>query len=300
MLLSLSSCIKEDISSCPPDPQGFQVLFSYLDEGGNDPVHPDELQKASLFVFNEREQCVAFWELNQPQLNTLYRPDIKLMPGNYYFVVWFNLLSPYIIPSIQELIAGKTVRSNEKLFLEIPENRIVNEQEIHLPLSLYGDRDEGIRGTESTVTIPVSQNTNKINISVNGLSPDAHTYRFTIEDDNGIYTFNNLFASCQLFSYVKDATYSSNQLQASLTVLRLAADRPNPVLKIEDVTTGEILFPNQEGITNNLIQLIQLIYPDNDFNKRHVYTLDIMFVGSDIWINGWNLIPSDNNELTPE
>jgi len=44
--------------------------------------------------------------------------------------------------------------------------------------------------------------------------------------------------------------------------------------------------------------LLELVYPGNDFNKKHSYNLDILFAGTDIWINGWRLVPSDNELMT--
>jgi hypothetical protein len=302
IVFSFSSCIKEDLENCPPETQPLRLVFSY-EEAEAQAIRPDELQQATLFVFDGNDNFVTSWSLDSPVLNTSYEPDLKLLPGNYSFVVWFNLLSPYaVIPSPGDMPAGKTVKSQGKFQLEIPGTRVVNELETSLPLSLYGNKIESVKeNAENIITIPVIQNTNRINITVNGLAPTDHTYRFEITDDNGNYTFDNDFAPCDPFSYISNTRYApaSSELAASLTVLKLAENRPHPVLKIQDQTTGEVLFPNREGVDTNLIRLLQLIYPENDFNKTHTYNIDILFIGTDIVVNGWKLNQSDN-ELTPD
>ncbi|GHT88629.1 hypothetical protein FACS189474_4200 [Bacteroidia bacterium] len=292
VVFSLSSCIKEDLENCPPETQPLRLVFAY-EEAETHAIHPDELQQATLFVFDENDHFVSSWSLDKPVLNTRYEPDLKLLPGNYSFVVWFNLLAPYAVtPSPGELLTGRTVRSQGKFQLEVPGTRIINEQETSLPLLLYGNKADLVKeNAENIITIPVVQNTNRINITVNGLAPTDHTYRFEITDDNGNYTFDNDIAPCDPFSYVSDTRYSpaSSQLNTSLTVLKLAENR-NPVLKIQDQTT--VL------LNADLVRLIQLIYPKNDFNKKHVYDIDILYIGTDVSVNGWKLNLSDD-ELFP-
>jgi hypothetical protein len=69
-------------------------------------------------------------------------------------------------------------------------------------------------------------------------------------------------------------------------------------LDIENRNNGEKEFPWPDTGTNNLIEIIRALYPGNDFNKRHVYDINIEFKGGEIWINGWRLVDLFE-ELTP-
>ncbi|MDR0541198.1 MAG: FimB/Mfa2 family fimbrial subunit [Dysgonamonadaceae bacterium] len=300
LTLALSSCIKENWEQCPGygKAQSLRIVFSH--EDGTAAIPPNELQNAILYVFDADNLLVDFREINNPKLNEAYEPDFTLAPGNYSFVVWFNPLSPYaVVPTTAHLSIGVTQKSEGKFQLQLPANRIVQEPATVLPLALYGRQQQVIAETgETTVIIPVIQQTNRIHITVNGLTPNAHTYRFAITDDNGIYTFDNAFAPCATFSYIAETQYSGTQLSASLTVLRLSESHPTPVLTIMDADTQEMLFPHAGNIPNNLIELLKTIDPDNDFDQRHEYTIDIVFSGNDVWINGWKVVSSDTGLIS--
>jgi hypothetical protein len=296
MLFFLPSCIKEDLTDCPPSKQALQVVFSYEnDKVRSDAITQDELKKATLFIFDENEEYVTSVLLDNPQLNTVYEPDITLMPGKYNFVVWFNLFSPYSYTSIFDPASGDTLSQSEmEFYLDIPQNRQIVEPAFSLPLSLYGYKEDLIKVTAiNTVTIPVKQNTNVINITVHGLAPTADNYRFTIKDDNCNYNFNGDIISGNDFEYTNVASFpaESDVLSASLTVLKLSGSHPHAELTIDRIG-GEQIFPNRPEVLNNLIQMILAAYPENDFDRTHIYDIDISYginMSVSIKVNGWNV-----------
>ena len=301
--LAFSACIKENMGACPPDTPGdpepleTRILFSY-DETGVTPVKELGLENAMLYVFDSNNRLVGFREIDNPRLDSVYNNLISLNPGNYSFVVWMNPLSdPYAITPSE---IGSTLKSDGRFSLKIPADTLIDSPA--LPLSMYGQKEEILQAGgnqadgSNEVVIPVYQNTNRINISLSGLQATSNRIRFAITDNNGMYTFDNDFdPSCRFFSYIADATYSStDHLNVSLTVLQLAGNHPTPVLSIKNLTTGNNIW------SYNLIEILNTLYPGNDFKKKHVYDIDIEFkeVNMEVWINGWEII-SSNNELTP-
>jgi hypothetical protein len=298
ILLPVSSCIQTELSeTCLPE-TGLRILFSYDRTEEMDVEDQAGLKNAVIFVYDQSGRFIAYREINDPRFNETYQVDMELKAGTYRFVAWFNSCSPYVFnPVLDDLVAGQA-GNKQQFLLQIPDNGIIDENETVLPLMLYGNKEAIVNGTGNPVTIPVTRNTNTVNISVEGLLPDDHDYRFGITDDNGIYTFDNDLSLCTRFSYIKDAKYESGALGSSLTVLKLSGNRPGASLKILDATTREVLFPNAKGITTNLVRLLELVYPGNDFSKKHNYNLDILFSGTDVRINGWRLVPSDNELIT--
>ncbi|MDR0798769.1 MAG: FimB/Mfa2 family fimbrial subunit, partial [Dysgonamonadaceae bacterium] len=92
------------------------------------------------------------------------------------------------------------------------------------------------------------------------------------------YTFENHFAACDTLSYISDVngSASSDTVQTTLTVLKLAKDRQHPVVTIANHTFKFKLY------SCNLIEKILADYPDNDFDKNHEYYITIRFNGNDL------------------
>lgn len=308
LLLGLPSCIKDDLTNCPPVEQSLQVIFSCEDAAV--PESQPELQNATLFVFDKNDVFVTSWRLDashpeRPSLNKMYVPDFKLLPGEYHFVVWFDLLPPYsITPAVSGFLRGTTRIDQAAFQLEIPGNRTI---ETPLPRLLYGYKSGEIKTrSENILAIPVTQQTNTVNIVVTGLPPTTDEYLFRITDTNGNYTFLNAFADCEAFSYtdVNRISTASQTLTGSLTVLKLAENRPTPLLVIQNQTTGKQVFPRDNGADEqgNLIEIIRREHPGNDFDRTHTYTIHIDIDDTNVTVNvsvgGWNEKPSDN-ELSP-
>jgi hypothetical protein len=145
--------------------------------------------------------------------------------------------------------------------------------------------------------IPIMQYTNKINLTVNGLSnTSGSNYTVSIRDNNESYGFDGAFASDDFFTYSTTKQANADILNASLNVLRLSKDRPNATLTITNNDTGETY-------SLGLIQAILAGNPNNDFDKTHVYniTIDNPFsnekeVPVRITINDW-ILDQYNNDL---
>ncbi len=298
-LLSVVSCIREEISTCPKDASRLQFRFSYQDTRA---LQEGELKVANIYVFDRNDRFVAQQEIANPVIGAVYAADFKLDPGNYSFAVWVNRVDPYsIAPNPGEFPFMRPAKREAEMRLNLSEDRCVRSI---IPTQLYGSLDfESIPDEgDRLLTIPLVENTNIINLTVRGLARTAHVYTCTITDDNGNYYFDNSFAPCGEFQYTTPAHFdSSDALKSSLTVLRLA-ETHHPKLALRDLTAGETVYPYHPWQTDDLIGMILKAYangPRIDFDRTHVYDIIISFdtnMDVTVTINGWELT-RDEQEL---
>jgi hypothetical protein len=191
--------------------------------------------------------------------------------------VWINAQYPFsVTPAASGLLKNQGELALLQKYRDVPPNSF--------PPLLYGQVEETIVGGEDNqVVIRVLQNTNRININVNGLTPTSDSYLFAIKDNNGAYDFENNFADHPDFIYSAESRYTSaGQLSASLSVLKLAENR-SPMLYIRrNSSPPDMIFPEY-----NLIEIIRELYPGNDFSKGKTYDINIEFRGMDIIIIDW-------------
>jgi hypothetical protein len=135
---------------------------------------------------------------------------------------------------------------------------------------------------------------------VTGLPSDSGPYRFTITDNNGAYDFRNDWLGSEYFTYSSTMQRRKDgRSTASLTTLRLD-ERRSPVISLVNTSTGDDIFPAELFGTNDLVRIIMAGRPDNDFETRHIYNLEIAFAGTsvELRVNGWALKPQDF-DVTP-
>ncbi len=294
-LLSVVSCIREDIGTCPQ----LQFKFSYEDTRA---LQDGELRVASIYVFDRNDRFVARQEITNPVIGEVYTADLKLGQGDYSFAVWVNGVDPYsIAPDSGEFEIMRPAKREADIHLNMPADRCVRSI---IPTQLYGSLDfKSMPGKAGQLfTIPLVENTNIINLTVRGLDRTAHVYTYTITDNNGNYYFDNTFAPCGEFQYTATARFDdSDELKSSLTVLRLAENR-RPKLALRDLTAGNTLYPYRPGQTDDLIEMILNAYakgPRIDFDRTHVYDIILSFdtnMDVTVSVNGWKLI-FDEQEL---
>ncbi len=298
-LLSVVSCIREDVSACPQDTYRLQFRFSREDTRA---LREGELRVANIYVFDRNDRFVAQQEIASPAIGKVYTADFTLDAGNYSFAVWVNRVDPYsITPNTGEFPAIRPTKREAEMCLNLSADRCVRSI---LPTQLYGSLVfESIPGKgDQLLTVPLVENTNIINLTVRGLAPTAHVYTCTIADNNGNYYFDNTFAPCEEFLYTATAHFDdSDALKGSLTVLRLAESH-HPKLALRDLTAGEMVYPCRPGQTDDLIEMILNAYangPRIDFDRTHVYDIIISFdtnMAVSVTVNGWELTP-DEQEL---
>lgn len=280
LMLSLivSSCIRDDLSDCPPELQNFQVVFTYDTPQGARSFDPAELKVAYLYVFDKNGDYIRTIPFKNPELYRNYPLNIELSPDKYEFVVWFNQSEIFDVASYNSNQSLNHPLSHQDILrLGIPSEGYITSA---IPLILYGNVENvAITGNGSQiVSIPLEQNTNTINVTVKGLPQTGHAYFNTITDHNGNETFHNKPAPGKDFSYVAPMSLKSEtpDLYSSLRVLKLYKEN-QPKLVLWDETEKRDLYPGNSGLPNDLIQLILDKYPDVDFKTTHVFDIILVY-----------------------
>lgn len=276
LLLSLGSCIKDDLSDCPA---GLKVYFEYTPATyARTGVDPKEVDRIDLYVFDAQGVFRGVWIDKTPDLNPDYHIVINNLPFNdtYRFIAWAGLHSHYsALPD--KFIAGKTTYSDALLKLEHASGTIDTKINplFHAEKSQYIDNNR-----EHRVDMPLVQVYNTINLTTEGFSNNSKTYRMTVYDNNGKYNFDSSFASDSDFNYTSVCTKDTDgQLSATLNVLKLADDR-TPIIEISD-QDGTILFKE------NLVGLINAM-GSNNYNNTHIYDIHLRFgLSVSVSVNGW-------------
>lgn len=288
-----TSCIRENLDDCPPARSSLRVYFSYDFDLATKAVSEKDIENVYLYVFDKDDQFVlSKWEHNV-QLNENEYIDLELPPGSYNIVAWFNQGEHYKTnPTTDGFLEGKTLRTDAQLYLDLSSENSVSTE---LPHLLYGGLSNIVVSgvTDHRYTIPVQQNTYRINLTVEGLPTTPDTYATVISDNNGSYNFDNSFAPCTEFQYIKTTRFGDNsQLKTSTVVLRLGDER-KPILKFLNETSQENLFAGD---------LIALIKEANkygaslDFKKTHEFDILLTFnadMSVTVTVNGWKYIPDE-------
>ena len=305
LLLSVSSCIKDDLSECSPLANSLRLVLTFERETDDlSSSYADGNRQAILHIFDTEGKYVAMETLSDPMFGQEYAIDTKLADGTYNVVVWYNHGMPYFsIPAFSNISEQTPGKYDAKLYLQVPANGIVD---FTLPRLLYGKLDnQTISTEENVITIPMIQNTNNIILTVTGLERTNHKYLFDIADNNGAYDFDNDYASFDAFHYNSEIAFNntSEGLTSSMTVLKLSEGR-NPRLSFIDKTTGTTLYPSFSGQDNNLIKLIKSAYQGQpfSFDKKHTYRITISFdtnMTASITVDGWKVNES-GSELLPD
>ncbi|NDV82363.1 hypothetical protein D0T87_10285 [Bacteroides sp. 51] len=289
----LASCIREDLDGCPPRTSSLRVYFAYNFDYVTRNITGDDIKDVHLYVFDEQERFVLDkWDYGVTLDNNYYM-ELALEPGSYQFVAWFNEGDSYQInPLTDTFVPGETLLAEAQLYLACSSD---NQVRTALPHLFFGNLHQAvvIPNEENKFTIPVKQDTYRINLTVEGLTPDANTYASVITDNNGRYHFDNSFAPCQELHYIQQTNFKGNSLATSTVVLRLADGR-NPILKLLNETENRSLF------AGNLMAMIREANKQGaeiDFDTTHVFNILLTF-GTDmevtITINGWSFHPSES------
>lgn len=296
--LPLVSCIGEDLEGCDwAIPVTVSLLLDPEEETGQ--VTAGEV--ATIYIFDAEGGFVDRESIEAPVFGEPYLLNKRIAKGTYHFVVWVNPTEPYSVHlDLGESQAQKHT-ATLRLNLPVGEDNI----EADLPVLFHGKADQReitrAAGTD-VVELPLRQNTNRIQLTVKGLSRSADTYLFSIADNNGAYDFDNNHVDHQTFNYRSRAAFQTgaDHLESALTVLRLGEARA-PQLAFANHTTGQTLYPSYEGQEANLVKLIRAAYDGRwiDFDRRHTFEVELTFdanLQATVTIDGWK-VKDEGHEL---
>lgn len=305
-LVCVSSCIREDLSECPPKNGTLKIRFAYHtdDDKADDMSRLGIMEKATLYVFDRNNRFVELSSCDDVVVGREYELDVNLTPDIYNFVVWIGEETHcYTIPAFTNFPTVKPGKDDATLNLDIPASRNVD---FSLPRLRFSKLDnKAITGSDQMIDFDLIQNTNTLIFTVSGLDRTDNTYSFNIADTNGSYDFDNDYASCDAFRYTAEALFSagSDVLCGTMTVLRLENSR-SPQFTLVNKMTGQALYPSYEGQQTDLIQLILKAYEGRtiNFDRRHTFRITLDFdtnMRANVTVDGWNVNES-GNELYPD
>lgn len=300
VLSILSSCIDQDLDDCVPENEGVRIYFSErtIKNAAGVRIDNKEVNDIKLFIFDEKGNYIKTEHDTNITFSSDYYMTSFLEPGIYTFVSWINLYTPY----------------NQNDFSTLDEMRVYieknKEDEVlinpHALFQAYETSTTITTNKDQTVRLYLTQNTNTINIRTVNFRPDNDNdhYRMTITARNGIYKFDNSFASdTEEVHYISSLQIDDkNQLLGTQNILRLSEDRKDPILKVDNPTTGATIY---QARLMDLIDSINAGGTMIDIANTHIYDIVLTFKSHDtippegsltVSINGW-IINEKNTEL---
>ncbi|MCL2727383.1 MAG: FimB/Mfa2 family fimbrial subunit [Bacteroidales bacterium] len=294
-----SSCTKEDMSACPGQ---IRVYFTYAPNT----INTSDVNRMHLYVFSGEGTYLG--EYIDDRISN-FGPDYyidcsDLTPGTYRFIAWAGKDKQYYETIPGSFVKGQTTYDQALLKLK-HSGDVVSTLIPHIFHAQLSNATVVLQKVQR-FEMPLTQLSNTIHLRTVGLPADENRYAFTIEDNNCAYKFDRsrtMSSLCNRFAYTASCTKDEfSQLNATLNVLELSAERRTPRLHILNKTTGTTLYPvgAQSG---DLIGLILSAYPQNNFETTHTYDILLAFSGNavtgyrvSITINGWQ-VRHENGEL---
>lgn len=291
-LLSVTSCIREDMDDCPRHNVRV-VVKTYPEVTRAAAIDRYNIGNATIYVFDSNNKYVTAWQGGAYVPGQVYDAWFQLEPGSYHFVVWTNQGPVYTAThTVDDCNAQAPQLEDLTLYMNCPSDRTITDD---LPDFHYGTLAGAtvIENTQNEFTVVLTPNTYRINITVQGLPVTADRYGFSITDNNSHYTFDNDIVGGRVdFKHYRYTGFGdADELHASMTVLKLTETR-TPSFDFSDETIGQSLF------SDDLVGMIKRAYgkqsPQMDFRELFatVFDYDITLrydavLGVTVLINGW-------------
>jgi hypothetical protein len=299
---AFQSCINDDLENCFNEKR---VYFDYLPityANNKGEIDPEDVTRMNLFVFDEEGKFLQEYVDENPALSPDYYMTVTgLKSGRYKFVAWGSLENQYgLHASGKAMIPGQTTIDELEVFLKNITDHTVTDwlNPLFYATHTKNSAIEILAMQSQNIHLDLIDDTYRINVKITGVDSTSvmqNGYGITITDNNGKYKFDNDFAPCEEFNYIKSCSVSKEknyEMNASLMVLRLTNTHTNPILRVMNAKTNTPL------IQSNLIALILAANDSGaniDFYKTHVF--DIKFelnpaapLECIIYINGFRLV----------
>ena len=285
----------------------------------------NEVGSIALYVFDENDILVE--EIATTDKDVLssgtFEIPLELEPGNYTLMAWGGLMDEESFDMLADTKVGVTKREELQVRMhrqyDVNGTARVNEDLLPLFHGVMPIEVKDIPGT-FTETMSLMKNTNVIRIllhEISGHDVDASQFIFEINDDNGLYDWDNTLLDDEMITYsawnqstgsaevedsdVKSVTSVSVAL-AELTIGRMRAG-DSPVLHIKNRESGEDVF--RIPIADYAL-LVKGYYREKMGDQEYLdrqdeYTMTFFldegeWVSSVIYINSWRVV-LNNTEL---
>lgn len=306
LLLSLASCINDDLSDCPPPFSEVEsrIRFTYVpySEVTNEGFDARELEHITVFAFDSQGRFVTSVTDDAPRLGeTDYSLALSLLPGRYDFYAWGNIRDCYTYTNT-DLIPGETTIETLGVNYTRPADDTV--RVAPHPFFFASRTQVDIAGPSPTrsevhyqeIVLPMVKNTYDVHIRLTGLTPNHHLAA-VVTDNNSSYKFDNGFINTDYLNYYKVLGWQANiQKHAGLlTTLRLERNR-SPLFKLYNRETGKALY--YEDLIDLLLASEDVSGKRIDFSRQHIFTIDLIFSEGDetgkmkvcILVNDWEVV----------
>lgn len=282
----------------------------------------NEVNSVALYVFDENDilvEEIAATDKEALSSGTFEIP-LELEPGNYTLMAWGGLMNEESFDMLAQTETGRTKLQElqVRMHRQHDENGRAKVSEDLLPL-FHGTLPLEVTAVPGTYTETMSlmKNTNVIRILLHEMSGheiDADKFIFEINDDNGLYDWDNTLLEDEMITYsawhqqtgtadVEDsdvkAVTSVSVALAELTIGRMRAGS-SPVLHIRNRETGEDVFRIPVA---DYALLVKGNYRKNMGDQEYLdrqdeYTMTFFldegeWVSSVIYINSWRVVLND-------
>lgn len=297
----ISSCIKDEITDCPPSNNVRLVVKTDMDAYGLPASLTYDryvIDTMMVYVFDAQGEYVAHWCGGAYTEGQDYVVPLQLPPGEYQFAAVTNhgatcdMMCPAedletVRPSIDEL----------EMCLDIPEGGNITTAVDDLNLGTLSNVVVSEDRTKNDFTIIIYPQTYLVNFTIIGL-PAANQYELEVSDRDFMRTLTNeMIPMDDDFCYkctgelVESSSYTTRE--ASMSMYNLMSTKEMPFC-ICDMETGQEMF------SADLIKMIEIAYENAtravDFNKTYEFDVVISFTANldvTVTVNGWNY--SDEN-----
>lgn len=282
----------------------------------------NEVNSVALYVFDENDilvEEIAATDKEALSSGTFEIP-LELEPGNYTLMAWGGLMNEESFDMLAQTETGRTKLQElqVRMHRQHDENGRAKVSEDLLPL-FHGTLPLEVTAVPGTYTETMSlmKNTNVIRILLHEMSGheiDADKFIFEINDDNGLYDWDNTLLEDEMITYsawhqqtgtadVEDsdvkAVTSVSVALAELTIGRMRAGS-SPVLHIRNRETGEDVFRIPVADYALLVKgNYRKKMGDQEYlDRQDEYTMTFFldegeWVSSVIYINSWRVVLND-------
>ena len=284
----------------------------------------NEVNSVALYVFDENDilvEEIATTDKDALSSGTFEIP-IELEPGSYTLLAWGGLMDEESFDMLADTKTGVTKLEELQVRMHRQyEDGKAKVSEDLLPL-YHGSLSLEVKDVPGTYTETMSlmKNTNVIRVllhEISGHDIDAEKFIFEINDDNGLYGWDNALLDDEMITYsawsqstgtaemsdveVKAVTSATVAL-AELTIGRMRAG-DSPVLHIRSRETGEDVFRIPVADYALLVKgnYREKMGDQEYLDRQDEYTMTFFldggeWVSSVIYINSWRVV-LNNTEL---
>ena len=284
----------------------------------------NEVNSVALYVFDENDilvEEIATTDKDALSSGTFEIP-IELEPGSYTLLAWGGLMDEESFDMLADTNTGVTKLEDLQVRMHRQyEDGKAKVSEDLLPL-YHGSMSLEVKDVPGTYTETMSlmKNTNVIRVllhEISGHDIDAEKFIFEINDDNGLYGWDNALLDDEMITYsawsqstgtadmsdveVKAVTSATVAL-AELTIGRMRAG-DSPVLHIKSRETGEDVFRIPVADYALLVKgnYREKMGDQEYLDRQDEYTMTFFldegeWVSSVIYINSWRVV-LNNTEL---